>query len=1026
MSAAHCGSGELDFRLIFEEASAQPLESTDLEPDDSASFYIFNVDQPSSAVSQPICTPCLDHQVHSSACTPISCFQGFKTFDGTNEVQEQKCNPSGGPKPFECPSIQITSISPNCHQDTEISQELRKGDHENDYVEGPSCDHLQLEPSYREPSLSPSPGSSISSRSWFSDASSCESVSHIYDDVESELNEAAARFSLGSPLTSPSGSPRGVANDDAWQPFCYGASLSPRQSPCHSPRTSITDENWLSPRTTSSPSSRPSSPYGKRRHSSAEICYLSSPHHSPTPSPSHSPRGSVTEDTWITLSHNAANSVSPPQETDIPLKTRKTSEDQSTTLEGKIDLGVEDQRNVSPTLETPSEDSTGSPIPLRKDSFTDQYLSVPSHFTWSKPKSGHTPLFRTSSLPSLDWPLPSHYGQCELKVEVQPKTHHRAHYETEGSRGAVKAATGGHPVVKLLGYTEKTVNLQMFIGTADDRYLRPHAFYQVHRITGKTVATASQEIVIASTKVLEIPMLPENHMCASIDCAGILKLRNSDIELRKGETDIGRKNTRVRLVFRAHIPQPNGKVLSLQTASIPIECSQRSAQELPQVDKYSINSCSVTGGAEMVITGANIFPESKVIFIEKGQALQKEKCTKENDLPAVFDTSLHHVVSVSGQQVLHSDRPCSGQRYNHENITCSLEQAFGCSSQTVYSTLTNQRVPDPSQGRNINGRSEFLSSTVQQFCPLSASATRSSYASMQSNVMHNGQSSLPLHLAPAQEYDPLHFQQDIAIPRQLSLSHQSMSIAEFCASTTIPTSSFPSITEPLIHVMQSPQLQQISYHCQNTGQNTITSNQFSGLPPSQLTSVSHNLTKPGPTSAPTSAALSSLTHSPMSSSSSSQLPEMPFKSATSSVAASSPSLNPMAHSGQLPAQTDRVGLSRLSYPATHGHQEIQESSSFHPDDSFSEAPEDVELGFQTIGLQDITLDDVSGLTCVSSVDPWNHSAETEGARNRLERTSGAGGVSRMHTVYKTQHACVVRTICEQKKDLKHRSLERSK
>ena len=60
----------------------------------------------------------------------------------------------------------------------------------------------------------------------------------------------------------------------------------------------------------------------------------------------------------------------------------------------------------------------------------------------------------------------------------------------------------------------------------------------------------------------------------SIDCAGILKLRNSDIELRKGETDIGRKNTRVRVVFRVHIPQPNGKVLSLQASSIPVECCE--------------------------------------------------------------------------------------------------------------------------------------------------------------------------------------------------------------------------------------------------------------------------------------------------------------------------------------------------------------------------------------------------------------------------------------------------------------------
>lgn len=32
---------------------------------------------------------------------------------------------------------------------------------------------------------------------------------------------------------------------------------------------------------------------------------------------------------------------------------------------------------------------------------------------------------------------------------MQPRAHHRAHYETEGSRGAVKAAPGGHPVVKV-------------------------------------------------------------------------------------------------------------------------------------------------------------------------------------------------------------------------------------------------------------------------------------------------------------------------------------------------------------------------------------------------------------------------------------------------------------------------------------------------------------------------------------------------------------------------------------------------
>lgn len=64
---------------------------------------------------------------------------------------------------------------------------------------------------------------------------------------------------------------------------------------------------------------------------------------------------------------------------------------------------------------------------------------------------------------------------------------------------------------------------------------------------------------------------PGSPLC-SIDCAGILKLRNADIELRKGETDIGRKNTRVRLVFRVHVPEPSGRIISLQAASNPIEC----------------------------------------------------------------------------------------------------------------------------------------------------------------------------------------------------------------------------------------------------------------------------------------------------------------------------------------------------------------------------------------------------------------------------------------------------------------------
>ncbi|XP_075044918.1 nuclear factor of activated T-cells, cytoplasmic 3 [Mixophyes fleayi] len=1028
MSTTHCGSDELDFRLIFGEEATQPFGPADLEPDDSALFYIFNVDQPLSAVNQPVCLPRHGHQSHCSACSASSRLQGYKTYDGTSEVQEPKYIVSGGAKPFECPSIQITSISPNCQQDTDTTEDLHNGP-VNDYIERPSRDHLylHLEPSYREPSLSPSPGSSISSRSWFSDASSCESFSHIYDDVESELNEAAARFTLGSPLASPSCSPRGFPGDETWQQLGYGTTLSPRQSPCHSPRTSVTDENWLSPRPTSRPSSRPTSPCGKRRHSSADICYQvpTSPKHSPTASPNNSPRGSITEDTWISLSNNSVSGVSPSQcfqETAIPLKTRKTSEDQSATLVGKVDLSADDQGRLSPTLDTPTEDNIGSPHPLKKDSSTDQFLSVPSHFTWNKPKSGHTPIFRTSSLPPLDWPLPNHYGQCELKVEVQPKTHHRAHYETEGSRGAVKAVTGGHPVVKLIGYTEKPINLQMFIGTADDRYLRPHAFYQVHRITGKTVATASQEIIITSTKVLEIPLLPENSMCASIDCAGILKLRNSDIELRKGETDIGRKNTRVRLVFRVHIPQPSGKVLSLQTASIPIECSQRSAQELPQVDKYNISSCTVTGGTELIITGSNILSESKVIFVEKGQdgrpqweveakivaekrqmteivveippyhnksivtgvqvqfylcngkrkrsqsqrftytpVLMKREHTEEDDVPAASSVPVPQVVNVSGQQALHSYRPTPDQRPSHGNLMSSQDRGLGYHAQPAYSSV-NHGVPSLSQGRNVNGRAECLPPALQQSYHVSASAARSSYTTMQSNVMYNGQSSLPLNSASAQRYEQLSFQQEAGIPHLVNLSHQSMSMMQYHTATAGTACSSPAIIDPLVHAVQSSH--QSGFHCSNTGQSTIPSTSISqsiGHPPLPLPSVSYHLTKLGPTSSPTNAAPHPLIHSPLPSPSS-QLKPMPYQSPTSGAPTPSPSPNSMIQSGQLPPQTLSPGQGSIPSTVNIGHHSVQDTSPFHPDDaspSVKPEPEDGELNFQTIGLQDITLDDVN-------------------------------------------------------------------
>ncbi|OXB54271.1 hypothetical protein ASZ78_007311 [Callipepla squamata] len=1027
MSTANCGANdEFDFRLIFGEdgqpGPGPPLGPADLESDDCASIYIFNVDQPSSSVNQPICIPRHGLQSHSSPLSPPTRLQSHKNYEGTSEVPESKYSPLGGPKPFECPSIQITSISPNCHQGIEANEdELHTNGTENEYMERPSRDHLYLplEPSYRESSLSPSPASSISSRSWFSDASSCESISHVYDDVDSELNEAAARFTLGSPLASPGGSPRGPSDESWQQPYGFGHALSPRQSPCHSPRTSITDENWLSPRPTSRPSSRPTSPCGKRRHSSAEICYAGSlsPHHSPTPSPGHSPRGSITEDTWLNTSiHNVQglnSGLSPFQcctETDIPLKTRKTSEDQTATLSGKIDICPEEQGNLSSSLENAVDDCSGSQHTLKKDLPGDQFLSVPSHFTWNKPKPGHTPIFRkqkekyscspslpewgfrsTSSLPPLDWPLPSHYGQCELKIEVQPKTHHRAHYETEGSRGAVKASTGGHPVVKLLGYSEKPVNLQMFIGTADDRYLRPHAFYQVHRITGKTVATASQEIIIASTKVLEIPLLPENNMSASIDCAGILKLRNSDIELRKGETDIGRKNTRVRLVFRVHIPQPSGKVLSLQTASIPVECSQRSAQELPQIEKYSISSCSVNGGHEMVVTGSNFLPESKIIFFEKGQVIMKQEHRDEVDLSAVPSLALPHTSNVQGLHSIRTQLPSPEQGHPHDSLLSTSPRSLVCPVQPPYTAMVTSAVSHLShmQGRNLSPSEEchvLPPAVVQSFQVTSAPPVRPSYQPMQSSDVYGEQSGLPMNSASSQGFDAISFQQDTAVPHLINLSCQALPPMPFHSSNPGSVSTPSAAGHPLAHSahsgQSSSQLPSMGYHCPSAGQSSIPSAMSRSLGQSspQLQQVPYHSTNPASAS-PSPTASHPLVHSPLSGPSSPQLQPMPYQSPSSGPASSPPPAT-VSHSGQHSPQAHSPALGGLNAAPSLVHHTVCDSSPFSPDGAainIKPEPEDRELNFQ-IGLQDITLDDDSFISDLEyqpsgSTEKWTqHSA----------------------------------------------------
>ncbi|XP_047293494.1 nuclear factor of activated T-cells, cytoplasmic 1 isoform X2 [Homo sapiens] len=524
--------------------------------------------------------------------------------------------PDGAPA-LESPRIEITSCLGLYHNNNQFFHDVEVEDVLPSSKRSPSTATLSL-PSleaYRDPSCL-SPASSLSSRSCNSEASSYESnYSYPYASPQT------------SPWQSPCVSPKTTDPEEGFPRGLGACTLlgSPRHSPSTSPRASVTEESWLGAR-----SSRPASPCNKRKYSLNGRQPPYSPHHSPTPSPHGSPRVSVTDDSWLgnTTQYTssaivaAINALTTDSSLDlgdgVPVKSRKTTLEQPPSVALKVEPVGEDLGSPPPPADFAPEDYSSFQH-IRKGGFCDQYLAVPQHpYQWAKPKPLSPTSYMSPTLPALDWQLPSHSGPYELRIEVQPKSHHRAHYETEGSRGAVKASAGGHPIVQLHGYLEnEPLMLQLFIGTADDRLLRPHAFYQVHRITGKTVSTTSHEAILSNTKVLEIPLLPENSMRAVIDCAGILKLRNSDIELRKGETDIGRKNTRVRLVFRVHVPQPSGRTLSLQVASNPIECSQRSAQELPLVEKQSTDSYPVVGGKKMVLSGHNFLQDSKVIFVEK-------------------------------------------------------------------------------------------------------------------------------------------------------------------------------------------------------------------------------------------------------------------------------------------------------------------------------------------------------------------------------------------------------------------------
>ncbi|XP_061738609.1 nuclear factor of activated T-cells 5 isoform X2 [Nerophis ophidion] len=239
---------------------------------------------------------------------------------------------------------------------------------------------------------------------------------------------------------------------------------------------------------------------------------------------------------------------------------------------------------------------------------------------------------------------PSKSEGKELKILIQPESQHRARYLTEGSRGSVKdRSQQSFPTIKLEGVNEHVV-LQVFVGNDSGR-VKPHGFYQACRVTGRNT-TACKEVDIGGTTVIEVPLAPSTNMTLAVDCVGILKLRNADVEARIGVAGSKKKSTRARLVFRVNIPRQDGSVLTLQTPSSSIICTQPAG--VPEILKKSLHSCSVRGGEELFIIGKNFLKDAEVIFQENISDEKSWKAKAEIDMDMFHQN--HLIVKVPPYQ----------------------------------------------------------------------------------------------------------------------------------------------------------------------------------------------------------------------------------------------------------------------------------------------------------------------------------------------------------------------------------------
>ncbi|XP_064610407.1 GATA zinc finger domain-containing protein 7-like isoform X2 [Liolophura sinensis] len=257
---------------------------------------------------------------------------------------------------------------------------------------------------------------------------------------------------------------------------------------------------------------------------------------------------------------------------------------------------------------------------------------------------------------SLCQQFPSSANGYQLQIVEQPEDQHRARYKTEGSRGSVKdRSQQGHPTVKLVGI-HQAVTLQVFVGN-DSGKVKPHGFYQACKVCGKN-STPCTEREIDGTTVIELQLDPTSDMIAKIDCVGILKLRNADVEQRMGVAKAKKKSLKARLVFRVSFKCPDGGCQTLQIASHPILCTQPIG--CPEICKKSMTQSPVEGGGELFIIGKNFMKGTKVLFQEVGEN-GETVWEGEGDIDTDYFQNTHLICSVPAYRSLLITDPVTAQ-----------------------------------------------------------------------------------------------------------------------------------------------------------------------------------------------------------------------------------------------------------------------------------------------------------------------------------------------------------------------------